>query len=68
MDISRNNLEDLSFPEAPPRFLGTCRHEGHMAIDFHKWKAEPSGMRSHAEHGNEERKSERQNVEQGTAE
>ena len=25
-----------------------------MAIDFHKWKAEPSGMHSHAEHGNEE--------------
>ena len=25
-----------------------------MAIDFQKWKAEPSGMRSHAEHGNEE--------------
>ena len=42
------------FTEAPPRFLGTCRHEGHMAIDFHKWKAEPSGMHSHAEHGNEE--------------
>ena len=21
-----------------------------MAIDFHKWKAEPSGMHSHAEH------------------
>ena len=25
-----------------------------MAIVFHKWKAEPSGMHSHAEHGNEE--------------
>ena len=24
-----------------------------MAIDFHKWKAEPSYMHSHAEHGNE---------------
>jgi len=25
-----------------------------MAIDFHKWKAEPSGMHSRAEYGNEE--------------
>ena len=41
--------------EAPPRSLGTCRYEGHMAIDFYKWKAEPSGMHSHAEHGNEEK-------------
>ena len=24
-----------------------------MAIDFHKWKAVPSGMHFHAEHGNE---------------
>ena len=40
--------------QALPRFLGTCRHEGHKAIDFHKWKAEPSGMHSHAEHGDEE--------------
>ena len=27
-----------------------------MAIDFHKWKAEPSGMHSHSEHGNEEKR------------
>ena len=25
-----------------------------MAIDFSKWKAEPSGIHSHTEHGNEE--------------
>ena len=47
----------LSLPEAPPRLLGTCRHEGHMAVDSHKWKVGHSGMHSHAEHGNEENSS-----------
>ena len=49
-DVGRSFF--LSFPSSAS-VLGTCRHEGHMAIDFHKWKAEPSGMHSHAEHGNE---------------
>ena len=29
-------LPGNAFSEAPPRFLGTCRYEGRMAIDFHK--------------------------------